>query len=160
MYHVVWSAEIFYNKGMDLGVLTFFEDIRNFFRYSRVLGIDIGTVSIKCIEIARGKKNTLALQTYGVLSTKEYLTRGNAALHSSSLKLSPQDIIPLLTTLLQETKPEAKHVVASLPLFAVFVVPLEMPMLTPQETARSVTFQARQYIPVSVNSVTLDWTVI
>ncbi len=137
----------------------FFEDIKTFFSSKHILGIDIGTSSIKLIEVER-EKDTLVLKNYGILRTKEYLERGNAALQTSSLKLSEAEVIPLLKVLLDETKPKTRRVVASLPAFGVFFVPIEMPLISPAETEKSIAFQARQYIPIPIQEVTIDWVKI
>ena len=48
-------------------------------------------------------------------------------------------------------------VVASLPSFTTFITLLEMPTMSAEDTAKAVVFQARQYIPLPVSEVTIDW---
>jgi type IV pilus assembly protein PilM len=142
---------------MHLGFIgDFFTDIRNFFSFGRVLGVDIGTASIKLVELAR-KRDVIALENYGLLATKEYLKRPNAVIHSSSLKLSARDTAPLLRTLVDEVKPAAKRVIASVPGFASFAVPIEMPLMSREETEKSIGFQAQRFIPMPVAEVTFEW---
>ncbi len=138
---------------------TFVEDMRNWFSGSSVLGVDIGTVSMKLVELSRGK-GSVNLTGYGMLETREYLERGNAVIQTSSLKISERDAVLLLKTLVAEAKPKTKRVVASIPAFCAFFAPLEMPALSPLETAKSVAFQARQYIPLPPDQVSIDWSVI
>lgn len=137
-------------------VKDFFTDIRNFFSFGRVLGVDIGTVSIKFVELAR-RGDFVALENYGILTTKEYLKRPNALLQSGSLKLSAKDTAPLLTALLREAHPRAKRVIASVPAFASFAVPIEMPLMSHEETEQSIGFQAQRFIPVPVSEVAFEW---
>ena len=144
---------------MKFSISGFFSDISNFFSFKNVLGIDIGTTSIKLVEVARVADNLL-LQNYGILETKDYLVRGNEAIQTSALKIVEQDTIKLLKTILSEVKPKAKRVVASLPVFGAFVVPIEMPALSPQETSKAVGFQARQYIPIPPSEATINWVKI
>lgn len=134
----------------------FISDIKNVFSMNRVLGIDIGTVSMRLVQVSR-KGGMLFLDTYGTLETKDYLRRANAALQTSSLKISENDIIPLLKTLLRETGAKADRVVASIPIFSAFFTSLDMPMMSGEETAKSISFQARQYIPLKPDEVTIDW---
>lgn len=142
---------------MNLGfVRDFFTDIRNFFSFGRVLGVDVGTVSLKLVELAR-KGDAISLENYGTLATKEYLKRPNAVIQSSSLKLSVRDTAPLLEALLNEVQPKAKRVIASVPAFASFSVPIEMPLMTREETEKSIGFQAQRFIPMSVKEVTFEW---
>ncbi len=144
---------------MKLAIKDFFQDIRNFFTFSHILGIDIGTVSLKLVEVSR-QGDRLVLNNYGILETKEYLERENAALQGSSLEIELERIGKLLNQLISEVKPKARRVVASLPLSNVFVVPIEMPILSSEETARSVAFQARQYVPLRAEDMQVEWSTV
>lgn len=138
------------------GLSIFYHDVINLFRGGRVLGIDIGTVAIKAAELTR-QSGEIILSGYGVLGTKGYLERGNEAIQTSSLKLEERDIIRLLQIFLKEMKPKTKIVFASIPSFAGFTTILEMPFFSPEETAKAVNFQARQYIPLPISEVTIEW---
>jgi len=142
---------------MNLNFVTdFFTDIKNFFSFGRVLGVDIGTVSIKMVELAR-KGETVSLENYGMVATREYLRRPNAVIQTSSLKLSVRDTAPMLETIVREMRPKAKRVIASVPSFASFAVPIEMPLMTREETEKSIGFQAQRFIPMPVTEVTFEW---
>lgn len=134
----------------------FFGDIKNFFSVQSVLGIDIGTVSMKLVEVSRAG-GALTLETYGMLETKEYLRRANAALQTSSLRVSEQDIVPLLQMLVRESGAKGKYAIASLPTFSAFFMPLDMPAMPAAETAKAISFQAKQYIPLKPEEVSIDW---
>ncbi len=143
---------------MRFGILSdFFGDVFQFLKYKRTLGVDIGTVSIKAVEVER-TADAVKLVNYGILEKKEYLERSNEVIQTTSFKLVEKDTAVLLKTLLRDMRPGVDHVVASVPLFGVFVVPIEMPMLSPAETQQSLFFQARQYIPIPPEKATLDWT--
>jgi type IV pilus assembly protein PilM len=134
----------------------FFTDIKSFLSFKRVLGVDIGTTSIKVVELVRAGEY-IHLENYGILETKDYLIRGNAAIQTSSLKVVERDAAKLLKILINEMKPKATRAFAAAPAFSAFVVPVEMPQMTPAETAKTISFQARQYIPLPVTDATLDW---
>ena len=138
------------------GIYTFFEDVSNFLSRRGVLGIDIGTVSIKMVEFYKKGEN-LVLDNYGILETKGYLERGNEAIQTSSLKLVEKEAVELLQILLREVNPKSKIAVASIPVFSAFITPLELPLLYFNETAQAVSFQARQYIPMAAEDVSVDW---
>lgn len=140
-------------------VTDFFKDISNFLSFKQALGVDIGTASIKMAEIGRLGDN-FVLKGYGLLETKEYLVRGNEAIQTSSLKISEVETAELLKTLLHEVKPAGRKVFASLPAFNVFVVPIDLPLMSAVETAKTIPFQAKQFIPLPISEVTLDWTKI
>lgn len=142
---------------VNLGAVSgFFADIRNFLSFGRILGIDVGTVSIKLVELSR-KGDRVTLENYGILETKEYLKRANAALQTSSLKLGEREAVPLLSLLLREVAPKARRAVVSIPSFAAFFVPIGMPLLSPEETSKSVAFEVRQHLPLPVEEVTIEW---
>ncbi len=127
-----------------------------FFGSKSFLGIDIGTTSIKIVEITNSNKKP-KLQNYGWLETYGYLERLNDALQTSSLKILEKDASKLLQFLISQIKPRTNRVVASLPSFTTFITLLEMPMMPAEDTAKAVVFQARQYIPLPVSEVTIDW---
>ncbi len=137
----------------------FFRDVSSLFSPQRVMGIDIGTTRIKMVELSHTRKGYV-LENYAIIETTRYLERTNEALQSSSFPFNEERIYAALDLLLRETKPRATHVILGLPLFRVFVTPIEMPALSHEDTTRSLTFQARQYIPLSIQSVILDWTLI
>ena len=144
------------NPMLDLGIKGFFDDIAALFTAPSVLGVDIGTVSMKMVEVSR-KANILTLENYGILETREYLNRGNASIQTSSLKISEREAIPILKKLIEETKPKTRQVIASIPSFATFFVTIDMPAIPDAEVGKAIQFQARQFIPVPINEVSLEW---
>ncbi|MFA5084430.1 MAG: type IV pilus assembly protein PilM [Candidatus Paceibacterota bacterium] len=127
-----------------------------FFGTKSFLGVDIGTTSIKMVEIANAEKKP-TLRNYGWLETYGYLERLNDAIQTSSLRILEKDASKLLQFLISQIKPKTNNVVASLPSFAAFITLVELPVMTPEDTAKAVVFQARQYIPLPVSEITLDW---
>lgn len=134
----------------------FFSDIVNFFGSRSVLGVDIGTTSIKIAELSR-KEERSNLVNYGILETKDYLNYPNRVIQSSSLKISEKETAEILKILLKEMGAKSKIAVGSIPAFAAFTTVLEMPILSPEETKKAVNFQAPQYIPLPISEVAVDW---
>ncbi len=134
----------------------FFSDIFNFFKGGRVLGIDVGTVSIKLVELKR-KKGHLVLANYGILEHNGYLDRLNEAIQTSSLKILEKDLIKLLKILLKETKTKSRLAFVSLPNFLVFTTTFDIPLLSLKETEKVVFFQAHGYVPLPLSEVKIDW---
>ena len=85
------------------------------------------------------------------------MERLNDAIQTSSLKILEKDAVKLLKFLISQIKPKTNQVVASLPSFAAFITLLELPIMPDGDTAKAVIFQARQYIPLPVSEVTIDW---
>lgn len=120
------------------------------------VGVDIGTSSIKVVELAGKKDSKPDLVNYGTLEGKSGLDRVNNALQTSNLKLLDRDVIQLLTLLLKQLNIQAKDAVASLPSFSIFTTLLDLPMMTEAETEQAVQYQARTLVPIPITDVTLD----
>ncbi|HVN26378.1 MAG TPA: type IV pilus assembly protein PilM [Candidatus Paceibacterota bacterium] len=119
------------------------------------LTVDIGTTSIKAAEILPGERPKIL--NYGILESSGYLARANQALQTSSLKIFESDVITLVKTLVKEMGTNAKDVYASLPLFSVFTTVLDFPQMEPKEIEKALIYQARQYVPLPLDEVALDW---
>lgn len=121
-----------------------------------ILGVDIGTSSIKIAEIGK-TTDQLKLKNYGILETYGHLERLNNAIQTSSLKMMEKETAELLASLLAEIRPETKNCIASLPVFLAFTTLLELPEMSEADTSKTVAFQARQYIPLPISEVSLEW---
>lgn len=133
--------------------MSFFGSI---FGSNSFLGVDIGTSSIKAAEIIKAT-NGLRLKNYGVLETYGHLERLNNAIQTSSLKMLEKETAELVRNLVKELNIRAREVVASLPNFLAFTTLLELPEMSETDVAKTVGFQARQYIPIPISEVTIDW---
>lgn len=120
------------------------------------LGVDIGTTSIKVVEVKPGKELPEVVN-YALLESSGYLARANQALQTSTLKLFEKQATELLRLVLKEMKPKATDVFASLPIFSAFTTILDFPPLTPKEMEQAIVFQAKQYVPQPLSEVALDW---
>ncbi len=120
------------------------------------LGVDIGTTSIKAIEVKPGKQLP-AIINYGFLESSGYLSRANQALQTSTLKIFEQEVVELLKIVVREMRPKSTQVIASLAPFATFVTILEFPDMSDAEIGKAMPFEARQYIPLPISEVALDW---
>jgi type IV pilus assembly protein PilM len=120
------------------------------------LGVDIGTTSIKVVEVGRGKQLPKVIN-YVLLENQSSLMRSSAVFQSSALKLFDQEIIELLKAATARMKSKTKEAVASLPGFAAFITVLNFPEMNPSELEKAMVFQAKQYIPLPLSEVALDW---
>ena len=128
----------------------------SYFEKNSYLGVDIGTTSIKMVDVTAGNKAPKIIN-YGYLESNGYLARANQALQTSGLKIFEADIIELLKTLVKKMGTSTKDVVASLPPFEVFTTMLDFPAMDPKEIAKALIYQAKQYVPLPLNEVALDW---
>ncbi len=120
------------------------------------VGVDIGTTSIKIAEIGKTGQQ-INLVNYAILESYDYLERFNEAFQTSSLKLSDNNTAAYLRLALINSKIKTKDAVAAIPAFAAFSTLLEVPAMSESEIKKFIDFQAKQYVPLPMSAVTLDW---
>ena len=59
-------------------------------RSNSILGVDIGTASIKIVEIAKSSSKP-KLKNYGILKTYGHLERPNSAIQTNTLKIAEKE---------------------------------------------------------------------
>ncbi len=123
---------------------------------SSLLGVDIGTTSIKAAEVRRGSKGP-SVVNYGLLESSGYLARANQALQTSGLKIFEEGAVEMLKALIGEMGSSATDAVASIPPFEAFTTLLDFPAMKPEEIQQAIVYQARQYVPFPIDQVALDW---
>jgi len=129
-----------------------------FFGQKEILGIDIGTTSIKIVEL-KVRKEKIELSNYGILEKYGHLERINDTLQTMSFKLLEESTAMLLKELFLKMKPKVKDCYMALPSFTGFAVLVEFPLMTEKELAQAIKFQASQYIPMTLQEMTLDWQI-
>jgi len=134
----------------------FFKSITSSFGEESYMGIDIGTASIKAAEITKSEEK-LELKNYGILESYGHLERINNAIQTSSLKMIDNETVNLIKKLIEQMKPESKDVVASLPAFSAFTSLLDIPVMSDEETAQAMQYQAKTFVPLPLTDVTIDW---
>ncbi len=117
------------------------------------LGIDIGTSSIKVVEISGNKDITL--KNYGEVTLKDFL--GKSTKKKGNLLYSSEEIAGALKELLSEAGIDRKKAYFSLPDFVSFFTPLTLPPMKEEEIDSVVEHHSRQYIPLPSSEVALDW---
>ncbi len=125
-----------------------------FAKKERSLGIDFGTSSIKLVQLSL-QEGKIKLETYGEVRA-EQLKDG---LGAPTISLEEHELAEMVKQLVSETKARPENVNISIPIFSSFVTMMEMPVMSQQELAQAIPFQARKYVPVSLSEVILDWTV-
>lgn len=123
------------------------------------LGIDIGTSSIKVVEISR-LGGRLKLENYGALKAPSFYKKPFRTFEKSTLLLSTKDIAKAISAILQEAKIKSKKVIFSIPDFSSFFTWFTLPSMSRQEVPTAVRYEARQHIPLPLSEVVLDWQII
>jgi len=131
----------------------------NFFKQNIFLGIDIGTTSIKLVELQKTKQK-IELTNYGILEKYGHLERINDAIQTNSFKLLEESTALLLRQLIERSKTKNRKTYMALPSFSGFVSIMELPEMSNKELAKAVNFQAGQYIPMPLQETTLDWQIM
>lgn len=138
---------------------SFLSNITNIFsvKEKSVIGIDIGSSSIKVVQLTRRDGHPL-LETYGELSLGPYA--GKAIGEATNLPL--EKIIEALNDLLKEKEVNivTRSCGLAIPFSSSLMAVMEVPLLSQKELASMVPIEARKYIPVPISEVTLDWYMI
>jgi type IV pilus assembly protein PilM len=124
-------------------------------KVNSVLGIDIGSSSVKVVQLRRSKGKAI-LETYGEISTGPYreMSVGQAAV------LPPDKLTELLRDLFREANVTTKTVSFSIPVGSSLLVIIEIPKVSDDMLGKMVPLEARKYIPVPISEVAIDWWVI
>ena len=120
------------------------------------LGIDIGTSSIKVVELSTSG-GRFKLENYGLFELKGQKGRTES---QNILQLPDEEIVWGLQQVLKQAKFGSKDVVASIPSFSTFTTVIQMPYLSEEDLAKAIPFEARKYIPIPLDEVVLDWSII
>lgn len=122
------------------------------------IGVDIGTTSIKLVELQR-QGETITLTNYAFLELSERSNALNNALQSSSLHPLEQDLEHFLALLRKKMQPHDRHVNFSLPTFIAQTALLDIPQAGRSEKslAQAVMQTAGTYLPLPLTETTIQW---
>ena len=117
-----------------------------------ILGIDIGTHSIKLIEIGR-EKDSIVLLAAGSMPTPVKAL-------SSNVTADFEAIAYVIKQLVKETGAKSNKVNIALPESQVFTRVIEVPQLSKRELTSAIQWEAEQYIPLPLDQVNMDFTIL
>jgi len=116
------------------------------------LGVDIGTLSIKVVELSN-ENGRPKLQNYAILSNYNLIENQTPKVFGGEASL-------MLRKMLKESGMIAKEINMSAPIFSSFLTIMELPPMSESEVASAIKFEAKKYIPVPLDSVLVDWSLI
>lgn len=118
-----------------------------------MVGLDIGSKSIKIIEIEK-EAGRLALKASGVV--------GHSGVSISKLSDAKAiaEVGQIIKKLHKETGISTKEVAIAIPESNVFTRTIKFPMLTDTEIASAVKWEAEQYIPIPASEAVIQHTVL
>jgi type IV pilus assembly protein PilM len=121
-----------------------------------VLGVDIGSSSLKVVQLRRERGQAI-LETYGELALGPY---GGSEVGQAT-NLSAEQITETLKDLLREAKVTTKNCGVSIPFARSLLTLVKLPYRKDSEEQNTViNLEARKYIPVPVSEVQLDWFIV
>jgi len=129
----------------------------NLFGSKSKLGVDIGTAGIKIVEL--GEENGRhKLLNYGMFELRS--ASGQADSAKTVMDLSDQEIIQAVSDIIRTSGMKSRDVVASVSSFSTFATVVELPYTSEEELAKTIPLEARKYVPIPLDQVVLDWSII
>jgi type IV pilus assembly protein PilM len=120
-----------------------------------VIGIDIGSSAIKIVQIKK-KRGRAVLETYGELALGPYA--GIEVGRATSLPM--EKTVEALKDILREAKVTTKLAGIALPLSSSLITFITIPPVPEKQQADVIAIEARKYIPVPMNEVMFDYSII
>ena len=116
------------------------------------LGIDIGSHSIKLIELGVNG-NEISLVAAGSMPTPPKAM-------SSSIPADFEAVAVAIKQLVKDTGTKSHEVTIALPESKVFTRVIEVPQLSSRELTSAIKWEAEQYIPLPLDQVNVDFTIL
>jgi type IV pilus assembly protein PilM len=124
-----------------------------FSKKKNLVGLDVGSSSVKAVEMKPGKGESWQLTTIGL----EYLPP--EAIVDGQI-MDSTSVIDAIQRLFSEYKIKTTDVATSISGSSVIVKKIQLPAMSEQELAESIHWEAEQYIPFDIQEVNLDYQVL
>lgn len=118
-----------------------------------VLGIDIGSASVKVVEIEETPK-TLMLRTYGELQLGPYEDKPLG----ETVALTEAKRVEAVSDVMRESGVVGRRGSLAIPLSSSFLTVVPVPTTPTNDLASIIPVEARKYVPLPLADVSLDWT--
>lgn len=124
-----------------------------FSRSKGVVGLDVGSATIKLVELKEKKGGQFILQRIGVepLSPEAIV---DGSIMDSSL------VVDAITKLNEQTGVKTANYATSVSGHSVIIKKIELPQMAPEELDESIQWEAEQHIPFDINDVRLDYVTL
>lgn len=123
-----------------------------FSKTKSLLGIDVGSGSIKLVELKSENKGA-RLHTYGWIEQRSEVVKVDSA---EQMKITADAIKKLWTS----SHAQSKRCIAALPSFSVFSYMISLPFMPDKDIPAAVKWEAKKVVPMPLEEVTLDWKVV
>lgn len=126
-----------------------------FYRKKDILGLDIGTSSVKFVQLKNEGKRTKLIGYGKVKIPKNIILEGIVA--------EPEKLAELLKKNFSNApwgKVTAKRIISSLPESKIFTRIIELPFLGSKDVEEAVKYEVEQSIPIPATDLYLDWQIL
>ena len=121
-------------------------------RKKDVIGLDIGSSSVKLVELKEGKSG-YQLQNLAISPLPPEAIVDGALMDSATIIEAIRDVIAT-------SKTKLKDVVSSVSGHSVIVKKISLPLMTETELEESIQWEAERYIPFDINDVNIDFQIL
>lgn len=132
-----------------------FKNIGFLKKQDSVVGIDIGSSSIKVVQLKK-ESGVAKLETYGEIALGPY---GGMSV-GQAVSLPPEKIAEALNDLFKQINITTKEASFSVPLRSSLLKLIEIPKVNDASMEQVIQLEARKYIPVPISEVVLEWLTI
>jgi len=123
-----------------------------FMRSKEIVGIDIGSSSVKLVQLSE-QKGSYQLRNVGILPLPSEAIVYNSLMDTTSIVETIRDLMKSLGSRAQEA-------VCSISGNSVIIRKISLPAMTPEELEDQIAWEAEQYIPFDINDVNLDFEIL
>ena len=132
-------------------------NITKFFMFlskkSPLVAIDIGSSSIKLVQLTEFKEGQYELTHFGIMPLdKECIVEG-------AIK-KPYQVVDALKNLIKAEKIQSRYAVSAVAGEAVFIKKIKVPVMSEKKLSEKITQEAEQYIPFDIDEVVLDFQIL
>jgi type IV pilus assembly protein PilM len=118
----------------------------------QAIGLDIGTSSIKVVQLRR-EKDVIILDTYGEVPMGPY----GGAFVGQAIHLGEEKLLEAVQDLFKEAKVTATNTVVAIDPSATYVSLIKVPKVDDDQLRTMIPIEARKYIPIPLTEVQMDW---
>mgnify|MGYP002633840805 CR=1 FL=1 len=125
-----------------------------FSRSTTTIGLDIGSSSVKVMELLEDKKNnSWRLKTFGMVKLPPEAIVDGAVMNTNV-------IVDAIRELVDRHKIRTKDVTCSISGHSVIIKRINLPQMTFEELEESIQWEAEQYIPFDINDVNISFQIL
>ncbi|MBT3922968.1 MAG: type IV pilus assembly protein PilM [Nitrospina sp.] len=120
---------------------------------TQLVAIDIGSSSIKLVQLSELKGGEFELTHFGMMPLAE------ECIIEGAIK-KPDQVAEALAKLITAEKIQGRYVVSAVAGEAVFIKKIKVPVMSEEELSEKITQEAEQYIPFDIDDVALDFQLL